>query len=79
MHGTTQKERDKMKYQIAWLNSRPYCWVASVDEGKTWHKLKADNDEDSSEAIDEAAERWGVSSGKWQLMDEPVHSVVLAE
>lgn len=61
-------------YQIAWLNTRPYCWCASTDGGKTWHKLNADNEEDSSEAIEEAAERYDVATNKWDLLDEPITS-----
>lgn len=61
-----------MTHQVAWLNSRPYCWVASIDGGKTWNKLKADNDEDSSEAIDEASTTYCVPTDKWELLDDPV-------
>lgn len=59
-------------FKIAWLNARPYCWAASTDGGQTWHKLEADNDEDSSEAVDEAAERFGMATSKWETLDEPI-------
>jgi hypothetical protein len=64
-----------MQYQVAWYNRRPYCWVASVDGGKTWEKLKADNDEDSSEAIEEASKRFGPDTNKWELLDDPILSL----
>ena len=57
-------------YQIRWKNARPYCWQASTDGGKTWWDLKADNDEDSSEAINEAADKYGVPTNKWDLLDD---------
>ncbi len=57
-------------FQIAWLNARPYCWCASIDGGKTWTKLKADNDEDSSEPVEEAAIKFGMAPNKWNLLDE---------
>lgn len=60
---------------VAWLNARPYCWVASIDGGKTYTKLKADNNEDSSEAIDEAADTFGVSPNRWDLADNPINSL----
>lgn len=59
-------------FQIAWLNVRPYCWAASTDGGKTYSKLTADNEDDSSEAIDEAAERFGVATNEWDLLDDPI-------
>ena len=62
-------------YKVAWLNAWPYCWAASIDAGKTWVKLVADNDEDSSEAIDEASERFSVADNKWDLMEEPIVSL----
>jgi hypothetical protein len=64
-----------MQHQVAWLNQSPYCWVASTDGGKTWTKLKADNDEESFAAIDEAVARFGVSEPEWELLDEPIHGV----
>lgn len=57
-------------FQVRWKNASPYCWQASIDGGKTWTNLKSDNDEDSSEAINEAAEMFGVSTNKWQLIDD---------
>ena len=57
-------------FKIRWKNSRPYCWEATTDGGKTWHDLKADNDEDSSEAIDEAAQRFGMATNKWDLEED---------
>jgi hypothetical protein len=62
-------------HQVAWLNARPYCWAASADSGKTWTILKADNDEDSSQAIDEAACKFGVATGAWELLDEPINAL----
>ena len=60
------------KFLVAWLNVKPYCWCASTDGGQTWEKLSADNDEDSSEAIDEAAEKYGMATNKWDLLDDPI-------
>ncbi len=65
-----------MQYQIAWYNRRPYCWAASIDGGKTWGKLKADNDDDSSEPIEEASKAFGVPTGKWELIDEPILDLI---
>jgi hypothetical protein len=62
-------------YQIAWLNARPYCWAASVNGGKTYELLHANNDEDSSEAVDEAAARFAVATDKWDLLDDPITSL----
>jgi ribosomal protein L16/L10AE len=59
-------------YQVAWLNARPYCWAASIDGGKSWVKLNSDNDEDSSEAIEEASSKFGVPTNKWELLDDPI-------
>ncbi len=64
-----------MKFLVAWLNIKPYCWVASTDGGKTWNKLRSDNEDDSSEAIDEAADRFGMATNKWDLLDEPITSI----
>jgi hypothetical protein len=64
-------------FKVAWLNARPYYWIATIDGGKTWQKLNADNDEDSSEAIDEAAERFGIATNKWDLVEEPMNSALL--
>jgi len=66
---------ENLMFQIAWLNARPYCWVASIDGGKTWQKLKADNDEYSPEAIDEAAKKFGIATNKWDLLDDPINSI----
>lgn len=66
------------KFVVAWLNARPYCWAASVDGGKTYEKLRADNEEDSSEAIDEAAETFGMATNKWVLLDNPINSLTPA-
>lgn len=68
-------ENAAMMYQVAWYNRRPYCYAASIDGGKTWVKLTADNDEDSSEAIEEAAEKFGVPTNKWELIEEPILSL----
>lgn len=57
-------------FQVRWKNARPYCWQASIDGGKTWSDLTADDNEDSSEPIEEAAERFGVATNKWDLMEE---------
>lgn len=62
-------------FKIAWLNARPYCWAASVDGGKTFLPLNSDNEEDSSEAIDEAARRFGVPTNKWELLDDVIDSL----
>lgn len=62
-------------YAIAWLNARPYCWAASLD-GITFVKLKADNDEDSSEAVDEASEKFGIPTNKWQVLDDPINNLI---
>ncbi len=56
-------------FQVRWKNASPYCWKASIDGGETWANLKADNDEDSSEAIEEAAERFGIATNKWDLIE----------
>lgn len=61
--------------QIAWYNRRPYCWAASTDGGKTWTKLNSDNDEDSSEPVDEAASKFGIPTDKWEVLDEPILSL----
>ena len=47
----------------------PTCWQATTDDGLSWHDLKADNEEDSSEAVDEAAKRFGVATNKWDILD----------
>ena len=62
-------EEDAM-YQIRWKNSRPYCWEATADGGRTWVNLESDNEDDSSEAIDEAAERFGVATNEWDLVED---------
>ncbi len=59
-----------MNYQVRWKNSRPYCWQASTDGGATWHDLKADDDADSSEAIQEAADAEGIPTNEWQLIED---------
>lgn len=59
-----------MQFQIRWKNASPYCWEASTNSGQTWVNLKSDNDEDSSEAIDEASREFGIRTGEWELMDE---------
>ena len=61
-----------MKYQVAWLNVRPFCWGASTDGGSSFVKLRSDNDEDSSEAIEEASRKFGVSTREWELLDDPI-------
>lgn len=66
------------KFVVAWLNSRPYCWAASVDGGKTYEKLQADDEDDSSEAIDEAANTFGMATDKWTLLDDPISSLTPA-
>ena len=55
---------------VRWLSKRPFCWQASIDGGKTWHNLKSDNDEDSSEAIYEAANRFGMATNKWDIAED---------
>lgn len=57
-------------WKVRWKNSSPYCWQASTDGGVTWTDLRADNDEDSSEAIDEAAETFGMATNMWDLVEE---------
>lgn len=59
-------------FLIAWLNARPYCWVASCDGGKTWTKLKSDNEENRDEAIEEAAKTFDMAPYKWTIKDEPI-------
>lgn len=54
---------------VRWKNSSPYCWQSSIDGGSSWYDLQADNEEDSSEAIDEAAERFGTPTNQWELQD----------
>ena len=62
-------------FQIAWLNARPFCWCASVDGGKNWLKLTADDDENEEEAIREASEHFGVLSERWELLPDPITKV----
>ena len=57
-------------FQVRWKNARPFCWQASTDGGETWEDLKADNEDDSSEAIDEAAEIYGMATNKWDLIED---------
>lgn len=54
-------------YRIRWKNACPYCWQVSTDGGVTWEDLTADNEEDSSEAVDEAAELFGIPTNRWDL------------
>lgn len=53
---------------IRWKNASPYCWEMTTD-GKEWKNLKVDNEEDSSEAIDEASERTGIPTNQWDLQE----------
>lgn len=62
-------------FKVAWYNRRPYCWCASTDGGKTYTKLNADNDEDSSEPIEEASKKYNVPTNQWELVDEPILSL----
>ena len=62
-------------YLIVWFNRRPYCWAASVDGGKSYVKLDADNDEDSSEACEEASKKFSVPTNIWDVKDEPILSL----
>lgn len=61
-------------YQIAWLHVSPnyYCWAASIDGGKSWNKLNADNGKDSLSALEEASTKYGIAKNKWQLLDDPI-------
>lgn len=66
-------------FQVAWLNARPYCWVASTDGGETWHKLVADDPDDSSAALDEAQTRFGSATSVWYLLDDALTKIRKAE
>lgn len=57
------------RFQIKWKTSSPYCWIASIDGGKTWQNLETDDAEDSSGAVDEAAERFGVGTWSWEVLE----------
>lgn len=45
-------------------------WRYSIDDGKSWKALTADNPEDSSEAIDEAARITNTKTYEWDVIDE---------
>lgn len=65
-----------MQYVIAWLKSDSPCWAVSVNEGVTFSRLKSDNYEDSSEAVQEASDKFNVATDKWEVLDDPINDLI---
>lgn len=55
-----------MEFKIKWSETLER-WQYSTNAGGTWTPLHSDNPNDSSEAIDEAAEETGVSTNRWDF------------
>lgn len=58
-----------MRCLIRW-SKRHRRWEASLNGGTVWSTLRADNEDDSSEAIYEAAEFFDVPTNEWEIVEE---------
>lgn len=66
------------KYLLAWYDDGLQCfWAASIDAGKTFTKLNADDENRSHVACEEAAELFNVPLNKWEFLDESIKTLTL--